>query len=176
MVGRSGSTSVLTKLNAHPALFITGENSDQIGAALDLWGRAARQSSAEGAWHRGKVSPAALLCDLQRWFVDLSAGGPSGVVRGFKEIRWGLVDTNSTELALAKLSFMDVLFPCSRFLFVTRSNITAQRASFARTFAEYPSDEQLRRWRSKFGEMHDRLRAGGQALRADCVLMRPIRA
>jgi len=158
--GRTGSTSLLGMLNAHPAIALSGENSNQLSDLLTLWNKASMQTHAVGAYVRGALSPNDLLCDLQRWVLDINgvaepsngSASPSGSgpaerggqrlapIAGFKEVLWSLnsilpkSDTFSVykQQKTTVLDFADMLFPCSRFIFNLRENTTALAAGKAR--------------------------------------------
>jgi len=157
--GRTGSTSLLGMLNAHPSIALSGENSNQLADLLTLWNKASMQVTAVGPHVRGAISPSNLLCDLQRWVLDLNgvAAPPNGSasssgsrfaehggyrlapIAGFKEIRWSLrsLPQSSTfsaydEQQTTLLDFADMLFPCSRFIFNMRENATASTAGKVR--------------------------------------------
>ena len=132
--GRTGSTTVLNMVNAHPAFGLAGENGGQLETAMQLYTTAANQQEGSHAWLRGDVHPYDLLCDLAGWFehvtppalaaaqVSRSVGPSSGssgserarTVRGFKEIRWGKTDASA-------LRFLNALFPCHRLVFSERT-------------------------------------------------------
>jgi hypothetical protein len=139
-------------LNEHPSISLAGENSNQLADAMTLWHKASMQKSDTGLNSRGKLSPRDLLCDLQHWFEDVSVPAKrepprsSGSRRkraqvsrqlpitGFKEIRWlppalartDLVDSHSMENRTTMLlDFAEMLFPCARFIFNARENVTA---------------------------------------------------
>ena len=144
--GRTGSTSLLSMLQGHPSLWLAGENSDQLGTTLRLWLSAALQDDAAvGAWKRNPLDAKNLLCNVQQWFRRIAPGGPAQAIRGFKEIRWGRIPValepfarwrlrngNSTFFPgpREKVRFLaDLLFPCSKVLFVVREDGAAQRKS-----------------------------------------------
>jgi hypothetical protein len=73
--GRTGSTTVLDMINAHPAFGLAGENRGQLLTAMELFNSAAEQPANRkggGAWGRGAVDPYNLLCDLAGWFEDVT--------------------------------------------------------------------------------------------------------
>ena len=71
--GRTGSTTVLDMINAHPAFGLAGENDGQLLTAMELFKTAAQQQFSGGeAWGRGAVDPYNLLCDLAGWFEDVT--------------------------------------------------------------------------------------------------------
>ena len=112
--GRTGATTVLGMVNAHPAFGLAGETGGQLETAMQLYKTAANQQGGShgDAWGRGDVHPYDLLCDPAGWFehvtppahaaaqISRSVGPSSGssgserarTVRGFKEIRWGKTD------------------------------------------------------------------------------------
>ena len=80
--GRTGSTTVLDMINAHPAFGLAGENRGQLLTAMELFNSAAEQPANReggGAWGRGAVDPYNLLCDLAGWFEDVT---PPGALKG----------------------------------------------------------------------------------------------
>jgi hypothetical protein len=137
-------------LNEHPSISLAGEHSNQLADAMTLWHKASMQKYDTGINSRGKLSPRDLLCDLQHWFEDVTVPRePSSSSRsrresvklsrqlpiiGLKEIRWlppplartDLVDSHSMEnRTLMLLDFAGMLFPCARFIFNARENVTA---------------------------------------------------
>lgn len=105
--GRTGSTTLLEMLLAHPAFDIAGENNGLLGSARAMWdtaslleqnkGAVKNLSRAHVAYTRPAVQPLDLLCSLQSFFgavtsSDAGPGASAGAgdhrVRGFKEIRW----------------------------------------------------------------------------------------
>jgi len=165
--GRTGSTTVLNMLDAHPLIELAGENHGQINAALTMWEEAAAHYPAgdSKALARGPVQPLNLLCSLQEWFSSVTAYEPpandgsvagANVIRGYKDIEW---TPESIEL-------LDLVFPCNRKVFNVREDAAAQEASqaalnhfnnaysdnetevsqFARTLYEH--DQQTQPWKS----------------------------
>ena len=127
--GRTGSTTVMDMINAHPAFDLAGEiPSGQLLTAMELW-----HDPNSGVMHPGD-----LLCDLAEWFEDatphelkgdltmkslqahtalgspLKAHTAVPTVRGFKEIAWGQDDATA-------LWFLKALFPCHRLVFSERT-------------------------------------------------------
>ena len=79
--GRAGSTSIMEALNALPNVKISGENQASLEAATELLSRhlehidremVVQNASTNAAMAHGNVDKKALLCNLQRWFVELS--------------------------------------------------------------------------------------------------------
>ena len=70
--GRTGSTTVLDMVNAHPAFGLAGENGGQLLTAMEMYKTAAQQGIPGDAWGRGNVDPYNLLCDLAGWFEDVT--------------------------------------------------------------------------------------------------------
>lgn len=123
MSGRTGSSSVLHMLNAHPAITLAGEANAELRTARDFWEKAvlSQRMAAGSGWAHGRLRPRQLLCDLQKLMLHASvpadegtfAGAPSSLiasyethqtVRGIKEIWWGPED----------LQFLQAVFPCNR--------------------------------------------------------------
>ena len=184
--GRTGSTSLLSMLQAHPSLWLAGENGDQLGMTLKQWLTAAVQDDASvGAWKRDPVDARNLLCNVQQWFRSIAPGGPAEAIRGFKEIRWGGVPiplepfmkwrlrnaSQSTFVAGArdKVRFLaDLLFPCSKVVFVVRRDAAAWRASMQRNWHSDGAQiqslfDQAIEAREAFRKLHDEWHAGGKA-------------
>ena len=183
--GRTGSTSLLSMLQAHPSLWLSGENSDQLGSTLRLWLSAAVQDDAAvGAWKRDPLEAKNLLCNVQQWFRRIAPGGPAQAIRGFKEIRWGKIpiplepfqrwrlrSRNTTFFAgpREKVRFLaDLLFPCSKVIFVVREDAAAQRESMwrnwkaARDKVPMLADEAVQA-RDAFRKLHREWQAAGKA-------------
>ena len=77
--GRTGSTTVLDMINAHPAFGLAGENGGQLLQAMELFKTAAQQTGVDtDAWGRGPVDPYDLLCNLQGWFEDVTPPNEKG--------------------------------------------------------------------------------------------------
>ena len=77
--GRTGSTTVLDMINAHPAFGLAGENGGQLLQAMELFKTAAQQTGGDSdAWGRGPVDPYDLLCNLQGWFEDVTPPNEKG--------------------------------------------------------------------------------------------------
>tara|TARA_R110002094_G_scaffold77471_1_gene83934 strand:- start:11 stop:814 length:804 start_codon:yes stop_codon:yes gene_type:complete len=132
--GRSGSTWLQKVLCLHPNIVIWGEHHGFLGPIANAWQRFAREEARMGLVEAG-VSDApqmvAPLADLKlktawvcpfaskdveaglRTFIlsMFTAGVPSSVRWGFKEIRYG--SRNMADMLVA-------MFPGSRFLFLTR--------------------------------------------------------
>ena len=141
--GRTGSTTLLEMLLAHPAFDIAGENNGLLGRARAMWDTAAlvEQNNAGTdpskmhiAYKRPAVQPLDLLCSLQSFFgavteTDAGPGAGAGAgdhrVRGFKEIRWSPhqlgLDAQAGLNETAMVEFLDALFPCSRVIFNSRT-------------------------------------------------------
>ena len=79
--GRAGSTSIMEALNALPNVKISGENQASLEAAAELLGRhlehidremVVQDASTNAAMAHGNINKQVLLCNLQRWFIELS--------------------------------------------------------------------------------------------------------
>jgi len=132
--GRTGSSTVLDMINAHPAFSLAGEDDDQIVEAMAMWDKAALQPAnyTSDSWGRGELEPYDLLCDIQAWFEDIAIGRNPGdlkayvagnhaslrverqpsTVIGWKGIHWGE--------NLKLVNFMNAVFPCHRVVFSDR--------------------------------------------------------
>lgn len=153
--GRTGSTTLLEALLAHPAFDIAGENNGLLGRARAMWDTAALVEQNNGgtdpskthiAYKRPAVQPLDLLCSLQSFFgavteTDAGPGADAGAgdhrVRGFKEIRWSPAQLGLNTSAggpqaglnaTSMVQFLDALFPCSRVIFNSR---TAASSTFS---------------------------------------------
>jgi len=119
--GRTGSTTVLNMLNAHPIIRLAGENNGMLKDTVTMYLKAAQGISvgfSGNAYSRGKLSPVGMLSKLQQYW-DLAMKSaedepdpPATPIRGFKEITWD-EDT---------LAMLDLLFPCHRKIFSVRNN------------------------------------------------------
>jgi len=115
--GRSGTTTTLMMIDAIPRYYLTGENDGLVNNLqkiyIDVMSRNAR---VKGAFRRdGVIQEHRMLCGMQE-IVKLSLGEfdeEHVTTIGFKEIRF------QTEEDLA---FLQRLFPCARFIVVTRRN------------------------------------------------------
>ena len=130
--GRTGSTTVLNMLNAHPSINLAGENHGTMLDTVARWQKEAASGykSFSTSMQRGPVNPIDVLCDEQAEYLELTSPivtlsakpSPGGrVVRGFKDIIW----TEDT------INMLDLLFPCNRKVFSVRANLTAQQDSQA---------------------------------------------
>lgn len=137
--GRTGSTTVLNMMNAHPIIRLAGEGGGQIELAQQLYSLAARavnhngaslycsdpnnEAAACDAWQRGAVSPADVLCDLQSYFDDVAVPvfnllpPPQVSIRGFKDITGWSVDT---------LKLLHTIFPCARIIYSVTEDPTSK--------------------------------------------------
>lgn len=148
--GRTGSTTLLNMLNAHPAIELRGEDCNLLADALRPWRTASLQPYFQGPFMRKAISPNNLLCDLQRFVEDtIRASYETSAVTtdkhhgdrkiiGFKEIRWMDIAPDlasaypGRDHALLLLDFATMLFPCGRFIFNVRSDMTALSESWAK--------------------------------------------
>lgn len=139
--GRTGSTSLLDMVNAHPAFSLAGETEGgaagvgMLSYAMSVWDGAADKDATKAAsdtMGRGEADVAELLCGLQRSILatSLEAGetlaSVADKVRGFKEVRWappGLGERHGTRTRdlTSMLRFVEALFPCSRVIFSDRA-------------------------------------------------------
>ena len=129
--GRTGSTTVLDMLDAHPHIRLAGENNGQMVSAAQLWAEATASDydSSPVTNARGAIQPADLLCSMQAWFETsttptLATAPGASVIRGCKDITW----------TPEALRMIDRLFPCNRKIFSVRSNGTAHALSQAHAF------------------------------------------
>jgi len=113
--GRSGTTSLMTMLNAIPGLYISGEPKSTMQRMLNMyserpgvWSEEKGLNEIRAHWHK-PVDYERLLCDLQQYVKDMI--GQSEVdtekIIGFKDIN--AKDERS-------LLFYKELFPCARYI------------------------------------------------------------
>lgn len=128
--GRSGSTTLLDMVNLLPGVYLTGENRMAEPASKLWWSwylqtaRRRQGQGEDGASQRGQLEFAPFQCALQDWF---SAIPPvrsinetdTVVVRGWKD----------DHFRPAHMQFLQEVFPCSRFVFSIRLNVTEQAGS-----------------------------------------------
>jgi len=157
--GRTGSTTVLDMINAHPAFQLSGENDGVLAHAMSMWDAIAdvvTDHADTDAFQHGTVHPLDLLCDLQDFVLDLdpithvrdtaaewatrwlteapgradrqvhATSHNTGLVRGFKEIRWtpsdvGTVNATGKHDYVSLVRFVHAVFPCSRLVFNQRA-------------------------------------------------------
>uniref|UniRef100_A0A7S1AQZ2 Protein-tyrosine sulfotransferase n=1 Tax=Noctiluca scintillans TaxID=2966 RepID=A0A7S1AQZ2_NOCSC len=115
--GRSGTTTTLMMIDAIPGYYLTGENDNLVNNLQQIYvDMMSRKAPVEGAFRRDGVIPEhRVLCGMQE-MVKLSLGEfdeEHVTTIGFKEIRF------KTEEDLA---FLQKLFPCAKFIVVTRRN------------------------------------------------------
>jgi len=138
--GRTGSTTILNMLNAHPIIRLAGEN-HELPVVYQNWLNIADVASShnvidypilfQGPDERGPMSPLDLACNVQNYMMQLSSPirhlqpKPLTPIFGFKDITW-----NSTTVDFARM-----LFPCSRFIFNSNLNATASVASRSESFS-----------------------------------------
>jgi len=113
--GRSGTTSVLSMVDAIPGFFLSGENMGMVNTFHDIFEElTTTPHGTKGAWRRdGNVSEDSLVCAMQD-MVRLSLGSfdeEHTTTLGFKEIRFHTFES---------IAFLRKLFPCARFIVVTR--------------------------------------------------------
>ena len=151
--GRTGSTTVLDMVNAHPAFDLAGENDGQLLAAMELWHKAAEHiNSPNGgtgdAWGRGAVDPYNLLCDLAYWFEDVTRSKlrQNLTIESLRDHSQSLrskVPTGSSSSGKHRtvlgfkeirwgtddtsLRFLNALFPCHRLIFSYRTGVWSSR-------------------------------------------------
>ena len=148
--GRTGSTTLLNMLNAHPAVVLRGEDHNLLADALRLWRTVSLQPFFKGPFLRKAISPNNLLCDLQRFVEDTIRAGRetsaamtkrqqgSRHIIGLKEIRWMDIEPDLSsaypgrDSSLLLLDFATLLFPCGRFIFNVRSDMAALSGSWAK--------------------------------------------
>lgn len=120
--GRSGSTSVLTMLNAIPDVYIAGEPKLTMPMMMSMYNERPKEWSADkgdreikARWHKPTMYHE-LLCDLQRYIkhaIGQSEAATEKII-GFKDIH--AVDESH-------LWFYKRLFPCARFIVNWRDGI-----------------------------------------------------
>jgi len=138
--GRTGSTTLLNMLNAHPLIRLAGENNGAMLPTTARWKDLAADNyktslpKADSApMARKPVQPMDILCDEQSEFKEFAQGvrptpPPTKPIRGFKEIHW----------TVEAIQMLDVLFPCNRKVFNVR-NTTKQEASHQEAFDGTPT-------------------------------------
>ena len=128
--GRSGSTTILDMLNAHPAIALAGENQGALMHAMALWDSVADNGpwyNGADAFSRGALHPDDVLCDLQALFANIATPAKQAAttaIHGFKEVGFGwkppgMNETHGTHHLrnyAASLAFLNALFPCNRIL------------------------------------------------------------
>mmetsp|Transcript_56549 Transcript_56549/g.132652 ORF Transcript_56549/g.132652 Transcript_56549/m.132652 type:complete len:304 (-) Transcript_56549:179-1090(-) len=119
--GRSGSTSLMSMLNAIPGIHISGENWGAIESLKDFYHSVeiTKSMSNSGAWAHKEFSTTAILCKMQEVVKALIAPAPNNSLIGFKEIRHDA----------PALDFFETLFPCARYIINYRDDIDAQVTS-----------------------------------------------
>ncbi|KAL1529543.1 hypothetical protein AB1Y20_000488 [Prymnesium parvum] len=150
--GRTGSTTILTQINAVPHIRLAGENR-QMSYLTSLYEQASQHVSVQGvdtycnslgenascgAWQRGPISPVDVLCDLSSYIQDIAVPelpllpAPLINVRGFKDIIW----TNRS------LAMIRTMFPCSRLIYSVRTDEWTE-ASLHEAIHSYQKDLHL---------------------------------
>mmetsp|Transcript_36546 Transcript_36546/g.66973 ORF Transcript_36546/g.66973 Transcript_36546/m.66973 type:complete len:306 (-) Transcript_36546:101-1018(-) len=121
--GRSGSTSVMSMLNAIPGIHLSGENWAAMESLQEFYDRVLKTNGTanSGAWAREEFSATSVLCKMQAVMKAFIAPMPNSTLIGFKEIRHDTPD----------LDFFEKLFPCARYIINYRSDTEAQAASQA---------------------------------------------
>ena len=123
--GRSGSTSVMSMLNALPNTYIAGENYDMAGGLFDLFMKAKTSEhmgvgkDKRGAWAHRHVDEHTLLCDLQNYARDAIGATQTAGTIGWKEIRY----------QSKSLPFLRQLFPCAKYIVIVRRKLENQSRS-----------------------------------------------
>jgi len=121
--GRTGSTTVLTMVNAIPGFELAGENSGAMEALFDLYNKANYTGFGDDirqgmkAWWHENISRQEVLCSMQGYVETIMGDYDPGRTKviGFKEIR---------HTKPATLEFFLKVFPCARFLWSTRATET----------------------------------------------------
>jgi len=128
--GRTGSTTVLNMLNAHPIVRLAGEGGGQMQFATPLFETAAAHVNHHGAsdycsdpnnekglcsaYQRGAISPKDVMCDIQEYFDDVAVPvfsllpHPKVSIRGFKDIQGWSIES---------LALLHSAFPCARVVY-----------------------------------------------------------
>jgi len=123
--GRSGSTSILTMLNAIPGVYVAGENYDAVGKFRELNSSLPKAYGLRrpgiNAWYHHHIDTELLRCDMQGYVKHLIGRiDANAEIIGFKEIR-----DNTKE----QMDFFTELFPCGKFIINWRKNVTQQQQS-----------------------------------------------
>uniref|UniRef100_A0A7S1B1T8 Protein-tyrosine sulfotransferase n=1 Tax=Noctiluca scintillans TaxID=2966 RepID=A0A7S1B1T8_NOCSC len=115
--GRSGTTTAMMMIDEIPGYYVTGENKGLVNDLQEIFENTqSRLPSLTGALRRdGAISEQHLLCAMQD-LVRLSLGSfdeEHTTTIGFKEIRFETTES---------MVFMQKLFPCAKYIVVTRRN------------------------------------------------------
>lgn len=129
--GRSGSTTLLDMVNLLPGVHLTGENR-MTEPAMNLWDswymRMARRSkgkSEDGASQRNTLDFDKFRAALQAWFAAITPlkainnSASTKIIKGWKDVHFRPENAR----------FLQEVFPCSRFIFNIRSNVSQQALS-----------------------------------------------
>mmetsp|Transcript_53632 Transcript_53632/g.100645 ORF Transcript_53632/g.100645 Transcript_53632/m.100645 type:complete len:1298 (+) Transcript_53632:53-3946(+) len=121
--GRTGSSSIVTMLNAIPGFHIAGDHHGIIDNMYSIYRKLSKQFEANlrpYQYHQ-PISEHKVLCSLQSTIrAALAPPRDHHMVLGFKEINFY---TNS------QLKFLEKLFPCARFIVSSRQDFQQQAAS-----------------------------------------------
>lgn len=116
--GRSGSTTVLSMLNAIPGMHLAGENWGAVNSLLELYKSAnstgfGHSSGVVDAWTHTEISERRVLCAMQD-YIRVIVGEFDGATTkyiGFKEIRHKTPE---------QINFFSKVFPCAKYVINTR--------------------------------------------------------
>ena len=178
MGGRTGSSTVLDMVNAHPAFSLAGEDNDQIQDAYAMWNKAALQPAnyTSDAWGRGELTPYDLLCDIQAWFEDIAIGRNPGALKEYVAgnhaslrveshpstvVGWKGIHFTSDAIGLTLVNFMNAVFPCHRIIFSDRPGDwkspafgNGENAGRARNLFK-PWSDKREKWQDKWINLYD---------------------
>lgn len=130
--GRTGSSTIVTMLNAIPGFYIAGENDGIVFDMPAFYNKTFGEEpeDTDGVTpRRDPLSDYNILCSLQSVIRASIGGRPHDkLVLGFKEIRY-----HNKE----QLDFLKKIFPCARFVINVRQNMTALAESQIHAYGMY---------------------------------------
>lgn len=117
--GRSGSTTVLSMLNAIPGVHLAGENWGAVNSLLELYKNANNtgfghsSNDVVDAWSHTEISEKRVLCAMQDYVRVIVGEFDAATTKyiGFKEIRHKTPE---------QINFFSKVFPCAKYVINTR--------------------------------------------------------
>ena len=123
--GRTGSTTIMTMLDALPDTYIAGESMDRsFQTLLHLYQTAPLFVHLDhrkiSPYFQSSIDESKMFCDLQQYTFD-AIGAPNDI----STVGWKSIKIHTK----AELKFLERVFPCARYILSIRRNTTNQKGS-----------------------------------------------
>ena len=123
--GRTGSTTIMTMLDALPDTYIAGESMDRsFQTLLHLYQTAPlfvhHDHRKISPYFQSSIDESKMFCDLQQYTFD-AIGAPNDI----STVGWKSIEIHTK----AELKFLERVFPCARYILSIRRNTTNQKGS-----------------------------------------------